>query len=142
MVFRRVLIAVDGTEASSRALEVGADFAENFDAEMVVLTVVNIPRFVATAGGVDGTSVENYVERIARETVQSCIESLTRRHVGAEIKVVVGPAAEVIVTEIIETSADLVVMGRRARVDPKDLVLGSVSDRVARNIEVPILLVP
>ena len=33
-------------------------------------------------------------------------------------------------------------MGRRGRDEPKDLVLGSVSDRVARNIAVPILLVP
>jgi nucleotide-binding universal stress UspA family protein len=33
-------------------------------------------------------------------------------------------------------------MGRRSRYEPKDLVLGSVSDRVARHVKVPILLVP
>ena len=38
--------------------------------------------------------------------------------------------------------ADLVVMGRNSRYEPKDLILGSVSYRVARHARVPVLLVP
>ena len=62
--------------------------------------------------------------------------------VGAEVKVVVGPAPESLLAEIEDSGADLVVMGRRGRDEPKDLLLGSVSDRVARHVKVPILLVP
>ncbi len=62
--------------------------------------------------------------------------------VGAEVKVVVGPPAETILAEIEASGADLVVMGRRSRYEPKDLILGSVSYRVSRHVKVPILLVP
>jgi nucleotide-binding universal stress UspA family protein len=40
------------------------------------------------------------------------------------------------------SGADLIVMGRRSRYEPKDLVLGSVSYRVAHHVKAPILLVP
>ena len=55
---------------------------------------------------------------------------------------VVGPIPESILLEIEDRGVDLVVMGRRGRDEPKDLLLGSVSDRVARHVKVPILLVP
>jgi len=58
------------------------------------------------------------------------------------VKAVVGPAAEAILTEIEASGADLIVMGRRSRMEPKDLILGDVSYRVARHVKVPILLVP
>jgi nucleotide-binding universal stress UspA family protein len=67
---------------------------------------------------------------------------LRQNGVGAEVKAVVGPAAETILAEIEACGADLVVMGRRGRYEPKDLILGSVSYRVSRHVRVPILLVP
>jgi nucleotide-binding universal stress UspA family protein len=70
------------------------------------------------------------------------VAALRQAGVGAELKVLVGPVPESLVAEISRTHADLVVMGRRGRDDPKDLVLGSVSDRVARHVKVPLLLVP
>jgi nucleotide-binding universal stress UspA family protein len=63
--------------------------------------------------------------------------------VGAEVKVVVGPAAEAIVAEAESSNADLIIMGLRSRYEqPKDVILGSVSSRVAHRVRVPILLVP
>ena len=67
---------------------------------------------------------------------------LERWGVGAEVKVVIGPPAESILAEIETSGADLVIMGRRSRMEPKDLILGDVSYRVARRVAVPILLVP
>jgi nucleotide-binding universal stress UspA family protein len=142
VILRRILIAVDGTEASTRGVEAGAQLGLRYGAELVLVTAVSVPQFVAKAAGADGGGLEDYIEWMGQEALGSALDVLRRERIGAEVKVLIGPPAETIVVEAADAGVDLVVMGRRGRTEPKDLVLGSVSDRVARNIAVPILLVP
>lgn len=142
MFFRRILIAVDGTDASTRGLEVGARLAAHYDVELVLVTAVSVPQHVVKAAGVERGNLEEYVERMGQIALADAVAFLAQEHIGAELKILAGPAAETIVAEAANPGVDLVVMGRRGRTEPKDLVLGSVSDRVARNIAIPILLVP
>jgi nucleotide-binding universal stress UspA family protein len=90
----------------------------------------------------DQRTIEDHLERMAQESLAPAIGVLQRMRVGAEVKAVMGPAPEVILAELESSAADLVVMGRRSRYEPKDFILGSVSYRVARHVAVPILLVP
>jgi nucleotide-binding universal stress UspA family protein len=124
-----------------RGLEVATELVARYDAELVVITAVSVPDWVARQNMEEG-AIEGYVEGAAHKSLEEPIALLRRQGVGAELKVVVGPAPESILMEVDDTGADLVVMGRRGRDDPKDLLLGSASDRVARHIKVPILLVP
>lgn len=140
-MFTRIFVPTDGTEASLRALGIAARMAARYAAELVVVTAVPVPDWVARQNMEQG-AVEAYVEGIAQKYLEEPISLLTSRGVGAEIKVVVGSIPESVLLEIKNTQPDLVVMGRRGRDEPKDLVLGSVSDRVARHVKVPILLVP
>ena len=141
MVFTRIFVPTDGTEASLRGLEIAAQLAAAYHSELVVITVVSVPDWLARQNMEQG-AIEDYVEGNARKSLEQPLGLLRLQGVGAEVRVVVGPAAESIVLEIEKSGADLVVMGRRGRDQPKDLLLGSVSDRVARHVKVPILLVP
>jgi nucleotide-binding universal stress UspA family protein len=141
MVFTRIAAPTDGTEASLRGLQVAMQMAAGYGAELLVLTVVSMPDWLARQK-VEQGSMEAYVESVAQKSLQAALDLLRREGVGAEVKVVVGPAPESILAEVNASGADLVIMGRRSRDEPKDLVLGSVSDRVARHVKVPILLVP
>lgn len=142
MIFERILAATDGTDAALRGVEVAVNMVATCRCEFVLLTVVSVPQHVAVAANMDQRGVERYVERTARGSLSPALDLLNRKNVGAEIKVVVGSAAETILAEIEGCGADLVVMGRRGRQEPKDLILGSVSYRVSRHVRVPILLVP
>lgn len=142
MIVRRILVASDGTDGSLRGVAAAADIAMRYGAELLLMTAVPIPQHVVAATKMQGQSVEHYVERMADEALAPSIAALKAQRVGAAVKVVIGNPAESVVTEAAASGADLVVMGRKGRVEPKDLVLGSVSDRVARNLAVPILLVP
>jgi nucleotide-binding universal stress UspA family protein len=141
MVFTRICVATDGTEASLRALDLAAQIAGRYSAELLVVTAVSVPEWVARRNMEYG-GVEAYVEANALRAFEPVVALLKRAGVGAELKVVVGPAPDTLLAEIERSSADLVIMGRRSRDEPKDFVLGSVSDRVARHVKVPILLVP
>ena len=142
LIFSRILAATDGTEASLRGVEVAAQMVQRYDAEFVLLTAVSVPQHVVLAANMDQRNIESYVERLAQGSLSSAVALLRQKGVGAEVKAVVGPAAETILAEIEASKADLVVMGRRGRYEPKDLILGSVSYRVSRHVRVPILLVP
>jgi nucleotide-binding universal stress UspA family protein len=141
MVFTRIIVPTDGTEASLRGLEIAVQLVVRYAAELVVVTAVPVPDWLARQNMEPG-AIESYVEGNAQKVFESAVALLRQSGVGAEMKVVVGSAAESLLAEIESSHADLVVMGRRGRDEPKDLLLGSVSDRVARHVKVPILLVP
>jgi nucleotide-binding universal stress UspA family protein len=142
LIFSRILAATDGTDAALRGVETAAEMAARDRAELLLLTVVSVPQHVALRVNPDQRAIQVYVERMAQESLRSATDLLRRMGVGAEVKAVVGPPAETILAEIEAGGADLVVMGRRSRYEPKDLILGSVSYRVSRHVKVPILLVP
>jgi universal stress protein A len=142
VIVRRILVASDGTEVSLRGVAAAAEMATRYGAELLLMTAVPIPQHVVAATKLQGQTVDQYVERMAAQALGSSVALLKDLGVGAAVKVVIGPPAEGVVAEAAACRADLVVMGRRGRVEPKDLVLGSVSDRVARNLAVPILLIP
>jgi nucleotide-binding universal stress UspA family protein len=142
LIKQRALAAVDETEASARAVLVAARLVETSGAELVLLTAVSVPQHMVLTANMDERSIHRYLERNAQESLASALAVLRQEGVGAEVKVVYGPPAETILAEVENSRADLVVMGRGSRTEPKDFLLGSVSDRVARNVKVPILLVP
>ena len=141
MTYTRILVPTDGTEASLRALDHAVQAASLHSAELIVVTVVSVPDWLARQT-MDHGGIEAYVENNAQKSLEPTVALLRQAGVGAELKVVVGSAPESILAEIQNTQPDLIVMGRRGRDEPKDLLLGSVSDRVARHVKVPILLVP
>ena len=142
MIFSRILAATDGTEASLRGLEVAAAMVTACQCEFILLTAVSVPQHVVLTANMDQRAVQSYVERSARSSLSAAVQLLRSKGVGAEVKVVIGPPAESILAEIEASGADLVIMGRRSRQEPKDLILGTVSYRVSRHVRVPILLVP
>lgn len=142
MIFSRILAATDGTEASLRGLEVAAAMVTACQCEFILLTAVSVPQHVVLTANMDQRAVQSYVERSARSSLSAAVQLLRSKRVGAEVKVVIGPPAESILAEIEASGADLVIMGRRSRQEPKDLILGTVSYRVSRHVRVPILLVP
>ncbi len=141
-MFRRILVPVDGSEHALRAAAVAAELARRFDSEVIVLTVVSVPQALVMVAGLGDSVVEEYVESVGREALAPTLLLLAEGEIGAETKVEVGVAAEVIIHQAEETGADVVVMGKRGLGELKGLLLGSVSDRVTHGLSVPVVLVP
>ena len=142
LIFDRILAAVDGTDVSLRGVRVAAEMVARYGSEFVLLTVVSVPQQLMLSATMDQRAIGSYIERLAQGSLAPAMDLLRAQGIGAEVKAVVGPPAETILSEIEVCRADLLVMGRRSRYEPKDLILGSVSYRVSRHVRVPILLVP
>jgi len=141
-MFRRILVPTDGSERALKAARVAADMAAISGAEVILLTAVTVPQSLVMVAGIGQDLVEEYIEKVGSDALVTAEEVFREAGVGVEAKVVVGAASEVIVEQARLLGVDLVVMGKRGLGELHGILVGSVSDRVAHRLPVPLLLVP
>ena len=124
-MFDHILIPVDGSACARRAAKYGLELARRYDAET---EIVHVARGDADAEGED-----------ALEAIGGMAAELG---VPAETTLLRGSPAEAIAKRATDAGADLVAMGRQGRAGVKAHLLGSVTERVLRRSDVPVLTVP
>jgi universal stress protein A len=140
----KILVPVDFSDHSQRALEEAIAFAKHFGAELIVFHCYPIP--MPTIGSVpyDTIAPESYVESVrkgALEGVERLRNEAVAQGVRAEGKVSPGFAASEIVALAEGDGADLIVMGTRGLSGLEHVLLGSVAERVIRTAPCPVLTV-
>jgi nucleotide-binding universal stress UspA family protein len=156
MIFRKILVPLDGSEHSGRALEAAIQIAKNFNSKLVLLTVhhvtitpvtspeltIQAPVIVPDALAAEMTeraieAAHNYDKRILAEA-----EAKVRSEkIEVETELIDGNAVEEIVRKSEEGKFDLIVMGARGLSTIKKLFIGSVSDGVIKKAPCPVLIV-
>ena len=143
---RRILCPVDLSEFSRHALDHARAIAQWYDANITVLHVISPVELIAPVVGVAGAvylpSRALDAREIANEVRQfSGLKDLSQE---SHLKVVVaeGTPAKEIVRHAEALPADLLVMGTHGRSGFERLFLGSVTDKVLRSTQVPVLTVP
>ncbi len=142
---RKILVPVDGSPNSLRALDYAGYFAECCGASIDLLYVVNIASTVAAFSDPSGgVCVPEGVLDDFKELGQATVnKALTRLPSGivAQGLVEVGVPTEVIVSVSIEQGYDLVVIGSRGLGSIAQLVLGSVSSYVLQRARCPVMII-
>lgn len=138
-MFNKILVAVDGSPSSRKAVEAAMELAGKFGSRLYALSVVRLPDYAATVGEVTEAQAEgkNYYAGIMREIERAGGE----RGVPVSTKILFGHPAETILDYAKQEEVDLIVMGRNGTANVRRFLLGSVSDRVAHHSEIPLLLV-
>ena len=138
-MYDKILVAVDHSEISDRALLAARDLALLSQGEVWVLHLRE--REIAMKTGLvmtDETKDE------ADAAVAAAVEKLIEAGVKAQGEVrstIFGYAAREIVDDAIEHGADVIVMGSRGRGDLKGLLLGSTAHKVIHLADRPVLIV-
>jgi nucleotide-binding universal stress UspA family protein len=139
MAFDKILVAIDGSEWSDRALDTSVELAVLAGATLTALAVEGpLPAYAATIGEVEE------VKREKDEFFRTLAETAQRRgeDAGLEIDVQVRPGhpAELIPRVAEEGGYDLVVLGHRGHF-VRDRLLGSTADRVSEHAHCPVMIV-
>jgi len=143
-----VLVAVDGSDHSDRALEFAADFSVRYDADLTILNVVSyastVPLSLGAYAELEGLYAESrsILESAGNEIVSKAAERA--RAVGVSqvaTTVDLGSPAKLICDTAQKIDADVVVMGRRGLGDLSGFFLGSVSHRVAHSADTTVITV-
>jgi nucleotide-binding universal stress UspA family protein len=134
----RVLVGVDGSYPSSRALSAAAKWAPQ--AALSAMHVAHIPTAVRTlvqqASSTPDEAVERIVEEVvAKTTAQAELGDRPVKTLWAE-----GDPGTVLASSYADGQFDLAVIGSRGLGTLQELVLGSVSERLLRLATGPVLV--
>jgi len=140
-MFKRILVAYDGSENSKRALNVAIDIAKRYGSKLDIVEVIDIAALLAL-----GLSPipENILQTV-QEKVKADIDEAERKakEAGVDAKGVIieGEPAASIVEYATKNNVDLIVTGSRGLSTIKRLFLGSVSTKILNESRVPVLVV-
>ena len=142
-MFRRLLVAFDGSRHAQQALTEAIDMAETNRGTLTVISVAPEPSVWAMSGYDVPIDVDRVSKQFERE-YQLMLDGAVSRIPGdlpvTKILKQGAPGRE-IAGEANAGHYDLVVMGSRGRGELRSLLLGSVSHRVLQASHVPVLVV-
>jgi nucleotide-binding universal stress UspA family protein len=138
-VFEKILVAIDGSPGSEKALEAAVDLARHYEAELIAIGVAEVPEVVGMMDEVD--ELRRGAEARFAEIGQAAAEFARSRGVGLRSVVVRGHAADAIVRFAESEQVGLVVIGPHGHSRIARFFLGSTSDRVSGHCHCSVLIV-
>jgi nucleotide-binding universal stress UspA family protein len=144
LMFNHILVALDGSECSHKALDLAIQLAKEQGARCTVCTVVDVVRAAASMTYATGDLVNEWIATLnedARHSEREAIAKYADSGVGIETKVLEGYPSSTLLDVAKNTGADLIVMGSHGRTGLKRLWLGSVAESVVREAMIPVLIV-
>lgn len=137
-MYNTILLPTDGSKGAEKAVEHALSLAEEYDAELHVLNVVDISSQSTTDMW---TNVLGELEKKGEELTQEVVAKAEERGIDASAEVINGVPSREIVNRADEEDADLMVMGTHGRTGLDRLLIGSVAEKVVRTAEVPVMTV-
>jgi len=130
----RIVVPVDFSQSSLRALEWAAALAAGRRAQVIAVHAVEPTPLTTLAETADAL-----LQRIDERLRRACI-GLAGKGVPSLTHCAVGKPWHVVQGAVREFGADLVIMGNRGLSPIRRTLLGSVADRVLRTVPVPVLV--
>lgn len=153
LVYRRILVPLDGSEQSQKILDHAVAIAEKFNAEIVLLTVVPRAMFPfsgdevsAQAPLITAEDMAQYQERmwsLYRKVLTEAEYNVRSEHPELKMTKILreGRPSSIIVDVARSDGVDLIVMGSRGIGGTAWGILGSTSRSVVESCNKPILIV-
>lgn len=138
MLFKKILVAYDGSNLSKKALARAVELVQESAAggqfpKLEVIHIHHDPALLLASGYAVDLSVNEYMIDEAKKLVPPFL--------NAEFVVRRGQPAFTILKHAEANGFDLIVMGSRGRGAIREFILGSVSHNVVQHAKVPVLIV-
>lgn len=139
--FAKILVAVDGSAHSERALEAAIEMARKFGSTLTLVTVVPI-HVSYVPGPLPVPAFTEEEEEAARQMLTKFAQQASQAGIAAVKKL---QGRGIVVEELLKVAEsenpDLFVLGARGLSAGGRLFLGSVSDAVVHHVHCPVLIV-
>ncbi|WP_449622236.1 universal stress protein [Robertmurraya sp. Marseille-Q9965] len=138
-MYKRILLAVDGSEHSIRATEESIKIASL--CKECFIEVVYVADFSKTKRDVLHSQGREELELSRRKKLLPIEEQLKSNSLTYHVKILHGEPSPTIVEYANQGEFDLIVIGSRGLNSLQEMVLGSVSHKVVKRVNSPVLIV-
>ena len=144
-MFKRILIALDGSTMAEKALSTALVLAQQFEAELFLFRVV-MPLPISYRAGAASAAAIELAERDAVLEAADYLDGLAagiqEKGFGVRVATRLGNPSKDIVEFVEHNQIDMLVMCTRGQTGLARWLLGSVTDHVVRSSPVPVVVVP
>lgn len=138
-MYRKIVLAVDGSENSLRATDEAVKIASLIsECEIEVIYVADFSKSKSDILHAQGKEELEYSRRKKLVPVEEKIKS---KNVSYELKILHGHPGPTIIEYVNKEKVDMVVIGSRGLNTLQEMVLGSVSHKVMKRVNCPALIV-
>jgi nucleotide-binding universal stress UspA family protein len=145
MLYKRILVPVDGSATSNAGLKEAVRLAKNQHAKLRLLNIVDeMVVFNTPDGGINVEPILNALKRGGKQILRKSEKAARAQGVRPDSELWESAGvrvAQVIVERARRWRADLIIMGTHGRRGVNRMLLGSDAELVVRSAAVPVLLV-
>jgi len=147
MVFKKILVPIDGSEQSTHAARIAVDIASKYESRVTLFHVAQIAADFSGMGNWPEISsevvkkIENEWNRIGQEILEKVSQEIKSSGIDVSIELGRGNAAVEICNKAEKDEYDLIVIGSRGLGGVRATLLGSVSNRVSQMAGCPVLII-
>jgi len=138
-MFKLIIVALDGSTYSLKALDYACQLAEKYDSKLLLLHAFQRTSDLRGSEGFNQLVGER--KEMGEEILKDALKRLGQTAFEMEEDLLEGPAADAIISVVESRNADLVVMGTRGMGSLKGLIFGSVSTKVTHYASCSVLVV-
>jgi nucleotide-binding universal stress UspA family protein/mono/diheme cytochrome c family protein len=139
---KRILVPLDFSTNSRRALDYAAGMARQFDASLHLVHVCEVPSMMTGSMDAYAIAYTDWSQRIGEESERELVKIAASVKAGkVSTEVLFGNAARAIVEAAETNAADLIVMGTHGHGAVMHLMMGNVAERVVRTAPCPVMTV-
>jgi nucleotide-binding universal stress UspA family protein len=137
---KKILVAVDGSEAASKAAVAAGELARQMGATVTLAYVLVPVAYPTEFGWIPSPDVHEALRTQGQKILSDASERVASAGQKVELRLLEGPAAEAIADAAEVEGFDLVVVGSKGRGAVARLLLGSVASRLLHICKKPILV--
>jgi universal stress protein A len=132
---KKILVPVDFSACSKKALQYAIPFAKQFDSELVLLHVLQPAAPMLEMPPVDMESVEDATKELKelQGTIHDAVQSSTVLRLGTPHMEIIAAAKEL--------HGDLIILSTHGRSGLERVLLGSTAEKIVRHASCPVLVV-
>jgi universal stress protein A len=139
---KRILVPVDFSENSRRALDYAHGLALKFGAALHLVHVCEVPSMMTPALDAYAIAYADWSQRLGAEAEKQLVKiTAALADITVTTEVLFGSAAAAIVKDATNNAADLIVMGTHGHGAVMHMLMGNVAERVVRTAPCPVLTV-
>jgi nucleotide-binding universal stress UspA family protein len=142
MIFKSILVPIDGSAPSNAAITLALALAKDASAQLVFCHAVHVPRPAHDAGGFAREQIMEEEKKAAHEILEAARKRAADAGVDAKAVMIGDPVADAILDCAKKHGSDIIVMGTHGHGGIRRALLGSKTAEVINRASVPVMVAP